>query len=986
MTAQALPGVLDPLSSSALNKLEAVQQSTKKRKFEPDTAAGQLSTTSIVIRAHAASLSDEPLVLDPITALPRSRFPISWIDDVPSSRSDVQSGGLFVADIPALENDLRGRLEPTVLVVRLTVEGAMYVVERVKRGIYSLSRLARWVHEGDIVVAAKGWQGSGGMDSDLDVNMETEDNCAILDPLNWWQSAKIEEPPSDLGLGDEFAGLRMDMVFGGSQADVILPEPSFVDVVQSRSQSVAPISQSVDVGDVLYAPLESQVNTGGMDIDHPASPTEDAKQTPGELLEGMRDHYLQALYISKTSLAYFAKGPLTRCRTAFQNSAPEDSQSPAELIDYYREAILAAKKMDLKFKESLPAAMRDAVLTVSDNEGASKTKKRKSKKKKLGKNGLYPEEDGFIHKWWKDRSMTESVHEGAREAETKKQISDLRLRETQLQILLILEVLSLETNSPKATEQPKDGDMAGEAKSETKKTRSKKPQDLNVLLELHLDRLCIWHAVSMEESTGVESAKASSFTENHMSGKKVESDAVRDFCTEVIIPFYASRLPDKCKLITRKFGVSGGISPAAKKSQSSSKSRVEPGAEVKRQPPAPKSRRSLQRVLTDEKAAAASQSRAPSLHRSKTAPSKQDSNRDSMEPLLPNLSGSVRGGIQQAKRRENREVDLNAAARQHETKLRKVQMLVDQKKELDAAIHALRKPNRELVAKDIADDAVKRVSSGGSARKPKNPVRNPFGEGVQVMATPRGNRKRDAVVGLPPLPRSLAPSRSFAGEMPDQSLAESPDMIPSSSRRATSFSGPDANIFSSRRTTTVSGVKRPAPSTDLGSIQETPTRPSSKILFDNAKNNGSTDADDLLSKSNRGKGLFRVPNLPAPRSATDPTTEPMAPSTPISSRHQETELCVSGSSPFITDSAQKARPSGVMETPPQKQRPSLSARSIPFQIPIQTVSANPTRKESPPAVINTPVKGTSTVPVTPDKSQSKSIYEQLGWDDDEMDL
>ena len=691
--------------------------------------------------------------------------------------------------------------------------------------------------------------------------------------------------------------------------------------------------------------------------------------------------------MGQTSLAYFAKGPLTRCRTAFQTSAAEDSHSSDELIDYYREAILAAKKMDLKFKESLPAAMRDAVLAVSDNEGASGTKKRKTKKKKLGKNGLYPEEDGFIHKWWKDRSMTESVHENAREAETKKQISDLRLRETQLQILLILEVLSLESNTPNSTDQPNNGDVANEDASTTKKTRTKKPQDLNVLLELHLDRLCIWHAVSMEESTGVESAKTSSFNENHMSGKKVESDAVRDFCTEVIIPFYASRLPDKCKLITRKFGVSGGISPAAKKAQSSSKSRVEPGAEVKRQPPAQKSRRSLQRVLTDEKAAAASQSRAPSLHRSKTAPSKQEQNRDSMEPLLPNLSGSVRGGIQQAKRRENREVDLNAVARQHETKLRKVQLLVDQKKELDAAIHALRKPNRELVAKDIADDAVKRVSTGGSARKPKNPVRNPFGEGVQVMATPRGNRKRDAVVGLPPMPRSLAPSRSFAGEMPDQSLAESPVMIPSSSRRATSFSGPDANIFKSRRTTTVSGVKRPAPSTDLGSIQETPTRPSSKLFFDNAKVNGSKDSDDLLSKSNRGKGLFRVPNLPAPRSVTDPTSEPMAPSTPISSRHQETQQFVPGSSPLTSDSAQKTRPSGIMETPPQKTRPSsLSNRSIPFQIPIQTVSANPTRVPSPPAVISTPVKGNSTVPVTPDKSQSKSIYEQLGWDDDEMDL
>lgn len=176
------------------------------------------------------------------------------------------------------------------------------MVERVKRGIYSLSRLARWVHEGDIVVVAKGWQGTGDIDVDLDMSMEMDDDCAMLDPLNWWQSAKIEEPPSDLGLGDDFAGLRMDMVFGGSQADVTNPEPSFIDLVQSRSQSVVPVPQGADVGDVFYAPLESQVNTNGMDIDCAASPSEDAKQTPGELLESMRDHYLQALYISKVGV------------------------------------------------------------------------------------------------------------------------------------------------------------------------------------------------------------------------------------------------------------------------------------------------------------------------------------------------------------------------------------------------------------------------------------------------------------------------------------------------------------------------------------------------------------------------------------------------------------------------------------------------------------------------------------------------------------
>ena len=59
MTAQALPSALDPLSSSTLNKLHEAAPPSKKRKFEPDTAAGQLSMTSIVIRVRCALLQTQ---------------------------------------------------------------------------------------------------------------------------------------------------------------------------------------------------------------------------------------------------------------------------------------------------------------------------------------------------------------------------------------------------------------------------------------------------------------------------------------------------------------------------------------------------------------------------------------------------------------------------------------------------------------------------------------------------------------------------------------------------------------------------------------------------------------------------------------------------------------------------------------------------------------------------------------------------------------
>ncbi|KAJ5158730.1 DNA replication regulator Sld3 [Penicillium coprophilum] len=983
MASRIVPNILDPLSSSALNKLqEPTPPPIKKRKRddqELNDAAGQLATSSIVIRAHSASLSDEPLILEPITALPRTRLPLSWLDDTPASRSDEQPGGLFTADIPTLEVDLRAKAEPTVLIVRLIPNGGLYVVERVKRGIYSLSKLARWVHEGNLLVAAKGWHPTDVAEGD---GMSVDETAAIPDGLDWWQVAQIDEPLSDVEAGEKSAGLDIAVVFGPSESEVGNTEASFVGVVEHRSHSLAP-SRSFDAADGSSLLPESQgleEITTAMDVDCVESNVVDVQQSPEELLDGMRDHYLQALYVSKTSVAYFAKGPLTRCRTAFQARDSEQPHNSTELIEFYREAILATKKMDLKYRETLPSVVRDAALALSDD--GAKSKKRKSKKKKMGKNGLYPEEEEFIHRWWKDRILNgSSVQEASREAESKKQISDLRLRETQLQILLLLEVMGLEMTiaSAEKNNTNKEKEVNGEQNT-PKKAKTKKPTDLNVLLELHLDRMCIWHAVTMEETSAADTAKASSFSSSHLSGKKVESDAVRDFCTEVIIPFYAARLPDKCKLITRKFGVSGGVSPAGKKTQSSSKShRVEPGAEVKRQQPAPKPRRTLQRVLTDDKAAA-SHARHPGLTRSSTAPTQHNAKRDT-EPLLPAvLSGSVRGGIQKAKRTENREVDLNAVARQHEAKLRKVQMLANQKKELDAAINALRKPNRELVSKDLADDASKRVTSGGgSSRKSRNPVRNPFGEGVQVMATPRGNRKKDVAARFPPLPRSLVPSRSFAGVENSpfgDSLGESPMMIPSSSRRAISFSGADSDPFTSDHP---HGGRSPRSSQPDGAIQETPTRPSSRIF----------QSDTIAARrpsSSTGKGLFRVPNLPTPRSST----QPMVPGSPIHSCPKNISTfteTLSTSSRQFAQSLNHAHTSAIMETPPKRHAPqSVSTpTAVPFSLSLDAMVTDSPCAQSTPIVMGTPVKGAAAVPVTPEKSQSRSIYDQLGWND-EMEL
>ncbi|KKK24678.1 hypothetical protein P175DRAFT_0499081 [Aspergillus ochraceoroseus IBT 24754] len=932
---------LNVLEHIPLNRLQdPAPPISRKRKICDLTDDSEAQ--NIVIRAHAASLSDDPFVLQPIAVLPRTRLPFDWLD-IPSVSSPIQSGSLFMANIPVLESN--PPVEPIVLVVRLITDGALYAIERVKQGVYALSQLARGVEEGDIRVAVKA--------SSRPVSAGLGGRCTPLKgrnagcPRGWWQVAEIEDPAPNLDAQIATKRVKVNFAFGVT--------PHLMERHETQVKDMPPTdpmdrSSSCDLHQMLSALPETQEHhtepVGAQEMGEDPCP---AAQSPQELLDGLREQYLQALYVSKASVAYFAKGPLPRCRAAFQSPVSSSYRS-SHLTEFYREAILPVKKMDLKYRETLPAIIQDVMLAVSDDEMAG-PKKRQSKKKKktLGKNGLYSEEDQFIRQWWKNRPLTETgaLVETSREAELKKHVSDLRLRETQLQILLILEAMALEAAATDAAKTVSIEATTSDQNPPKPRPKTKKPQDLNVILELHLDRLCIWHAVGFGDTAISDLANSGS---NPPSSKPAGNDAMRDFCTEVIIPFYASRLPDRCKSITRKLGVSVGTKSPFAKSSSRKISRGEPGAAIERHSSQKHPRRTLQTDLTTNEQTASQGRSRPSLSRSNTVSSQPEAGRNSLAPLLPVLSTSVRGGIQKAKRAENREVDLIAVARQHETKLKRVQLLADQKKELDAAILALRKPNRELVAQDIANDADKRLTTSGSSRKPKNPVRNPFQQGVQVMATPKGSRKKDAVIGLPPLPKSLvrsSPKARGSSTSFSSPFSGEPQVIPGSTVRPSSFSG--ASL-----------------STDVGAVQETPSRrpaqPPNSL-------NDATGLNVAESPSFPGTGnLFRVPRRPA--------APPLAngPCTPVAARHVN-----------VTDADADADADADVDRHLDASR--SRAPPPPPLFSLSGIKATPVKSST---VLETPPKpgagslfhsggGRPVVPVTPEKS----IYAHLGWDDDD---
>lgn len=258
------------------------------------------------MQAPATSFSDDRFVLDPIAALHRSKIPFSWLDTSPSTLIPIQSGSLFVAGIPTLENVLRERAEPTVLAVRLISDGGLYVIERVKRGIYALSRLGPWVEEGDIFVAVKGW--TDGASDDEEQKTARCQSPSIVDGVEWWQAARVEDPIVDVGVGNRKVDACVTFLDHEAHGDNVSP----VDPGESQTAPVVPRFQAMEsysgfdthmptatqdtqeLGNSMvsgYAGGEGELNTQIDDL-----------KPPQEFLDGLRDQYLQALYISKVSM------------------------------------------------------------------------------------------------------------------------------------------------------------------------------------------------------------------------------------------------------------------------------------------------------------------------------------------------------------------------------------------------------------------------------------------------------------------------------------------------------------------------------------------------------------------------------------------------------------------------------------------------------------------------------------------------------------
>ncbi|EGR50487.1 uncharacterized protein TRIREDRAFT_58960 [Trichoderma reesei QM6a] len=754
---RARSGILTPTSEGSLNLHPERHHGVSSprgdaRKSGVALTMEQLLKPSIAVKPHPPNLHVPPRVLHPLMLLPREHLPLSYIDFA-ACHGDFPQSRFYESYIHILDLESRLGPAPIVLIARNELRGTVYALERQFNGLYVLCKLAPW--------------------ADLE-SLAQKATAVRHERLSPVKPERIEHPG-----GEALITPQLHVEQKKKRAAIEAIQSQMRKRVRSLSVSTVGIMTKEEETQEPES-LLSQLPSPDMSSEQAPLPGSENRINPvsmassaEEIFEGIRNHYFDALYKSM---------------------------------------------IDKKYRESIPeiiAKLKDRI----DSSDEGRKRKRKPKKMKLGKSGLYPLEDENVMRWWA-ANKPEPSDDGASitPSQIKSHVSILRTRETKLQMILIMEILALEplkaagesgeANLPALPGAADSEDLLENILQPQPKKRNK--HNLPVLLDVHADRLTIWQSTASDEQLLLEDAPSSQAPLDGHLDKKASSEPLRDFCVDVIMPFFSARLPELCDSISRKLGGPVIIAPVKAKSTKrplAGLRDLKPGT-VTRRPQPPNPRKTLQRALSTEQQNRRSISRGPSnaiaLLRSATSttlPTIKRESLDSVGPmsLLPtdsqrraqSLSRSSSSGM-------NNPFDPRAS--------RKAEV----ESELKEAISALRKPNREVVGKAMAEADERKASTSLATKKLKRaPPRSALASAVQVKATPANNRFKN-----------MMPAKSNEGQTYSEGFDE---LIPPSS--VTAF------IPSTGKRPALREMYKRSPSPTTDTVGDTPTKTSAKTSF-----------------------------------------------------------------------------------------------------------------------------------------------------------
>ncbi|KAI3396679.1 hypothetical protein diail_11787 [Diaporthe ilicicola] len=932
------------LSSSAASSRSRLQDEAllsnphKRKRASPAFPMEELLKPAITIKPQFSlgSSSARPPVLKPLMLLSREHLSLSSLDlSAPNGEFPSGPGRFFESHIRVLDLEERLHQAPSVLIARSDASRNVYAIERHQTGLYVVCKLGAWVAIEKLSHLAEACY---------------EQRCRPAQAVH----ANVAEPPSTTPqLHHESKKKRLaieqiqSMVRKRPRPASITPCESQQDQSQPQFQT-ATLDNQHSPEDPFQAPhpgvAVSEVPPQGSQAAG-ADSNPDMQTSADDIFQNIRSQYLEALYHSKGSLAYFAKGPLSRARAAFHLDCDANLEMN-DLVEFLKSLTMSTMQVDKKFRETLPELVKDMkMLAESSAEDEPKKRRRKPKKMKIGKDGLYPGEVNHVKSWWRThRSLGHDGDEATiNPQEVKYHVTCLRTRETQLQMILILEILALEAVRP--AEDARDSQLPGLPVDTPKKTlepatKKRHRHNFSTLVDIHADRLCIWQSTMLDE---MEMIAAESQVKNGPETQKsmrANSDPLKDFCVDILLPFFAGRLPELCETLNHKLGGPVVVSPHKPKkpaTTTAAKAPAIPGSVAKRSvsTSAPKS---LDKILShDQLRRKASRRPADVLARmrSATPATIPGLKREASEPAPLSMIPSGDRSLKERSRNVlSRSVSSLTADDSKAQKKAKVEA------DLKDAISALKKPNRQLAGKAIVEEAEKRIGSPSSPRprKSKNPTRFNAGNRpqaqIQVKATPANYRFKDAV--------STADQRSYGSfniHPPRIELEAIPSssVIPSTAPRNGLRDGLEAfHIASTPIANKLQANIVPDSAAAAGPVMNDPfVQPSSPLMSKRAAPNTQTQ--------------LSIPSID------------ICPSSPILPRLFETPVKQrsSATTAFVGDEC-------VTSTPPDPRHTAAlfatPAKKAPTSVP--SVAEEPKNSSNKPALI---------------------IYQQLGWDDYDVD-
>lgn len=642
--------------------------------------------------------------------LPLERLSLSNLDlSAPTGEFPPGPGRFFESHIRIL--DLAVRQGPSILIARSDATRHVYAIERHQTGLYVVCKLGAWANIEKLSKVAIACYAPRCLPilADGESNTLASATSIQLPKVSRRKRLAIEEIQSMVR--------KRSRTMSIAQPDTQTTHSQLVTDIAAVVPSLEATNSGVHIapGGALppAIPVGSQTNL--------AEALNDTQVSAEDIFQNVRSQYFEALYQSKGSLAYFAKGPLSRARAAFHLDCDGNLEMD-DLVSFLKSLVTAIAQVDKKYKETVPKLVKEMKMMVnSDEEVETKPKRRKPKKAKIGKDGLYPGELDHIKRWWTANKPDLRDHESSaiNPQAVKFHVTCLRTRETQLQMIIILEILALEAAQPASDmkESQLPGMPVGPASREgTNEPITKKQSKHNFpqLLNLHADRMCIWQDTTLEEMKIIAAESEAKQGQRAQESNRTNSDPLKDFCMDIVLPFFTSRLPELSKELNRKLGGPVAASPPKPKKPSAShdKASVKPGSTLKRSVSGASGTRSLDKVFeSDQQKWRASRRPVDVLARmrSATPATIPGLKREASEPLG---LGSVPQGNKTLKERSRNVLSRStSAAGTEDTKALKQAKM---EAELQEAISAIKKPNRHMAGKAIVEEAEKRAVSSSS--------------------------------------------------------------------------------------------------------------------------------------------------------------------------------------------------------------------------------------------------------------------------------